>query len=145
MSSVEEKYGDILHLPHHVSAEHPPLSMWSRAAQFSPFAALSGYEEAVQETARLTERRTALEEADLQELDRTLRSLLDRIDERPELTATYFLPDARKEGGSYEKKTGRLRRLDPAERRLCFTDGSSLALDDIIALSPGNGENETSL
>ena len=100
------KYDDIIHLPHHVSATRPRMPMLDRAAQFSPFVALTGYEAAVRETARLTDQRVELDESAKAELDRKLRLLLS-LPGQPEASITYFRPDERKEGGAYETVTGR--------------------------------------
>ena len=97
--STTEKYGDIIHLPHPVSEKHPRMPMQDRAAQFSPFAALTGYEEAIYETGRLTEEKTELGEEEKAILDRKQQLLLEKLDERPTLTVTYFVPDEKKSGG----------------------------------------------
>lgn len=131
-------YEDILHLPHHVSATRPPMPLEDRAAQFSPFAALTGHEAAIEETARLTEDRTELGEPALEALDRTLRRLLDRVRERPQVEATYFVPDARKSGGAYRTVTGRVKALDLYARELRLESGEVIPLDEIRTLrSPG--------
>lgn len=123
-------YEDILYMPHHVSTKHPPMSASDRAAQFSPFAALTGHDAAIQETGRLTDVQV--------EQSEELRALLDRKQqylatlERPEVTVTYFLPDGRKDGGAYVTATGQLKRIDPVERVLILAGGQSIPLDDII-------------
>lgn len=126
-------YEDILYMPHHVSTKHPPMPASDRAAQFSPFAALTGHDAAIQETGRLT---------DIQvEQSEELRTLLDRKQqylatlERPEVTVTYFLPDERKDGGAYVTATGQLKRIDPVERVLILVGGQSIPLDDITDLN----------
>ena len=126
-----QKYGDIIDLPHHVSDKHPPLSRESRAAQFSPFAALTGYDGIVAESARLTDIRSELGEADIDILGMKLRLLADRASDHPEVTVTYFLPDERKSGGAYVKKTAQVKRIDEVGRIIFFTDKASLAIDDI--------------
>ena len=120
---MTEKYEDIINLPHHVSKTRPQMSMLERAAQFSPFAALNGYDDAVKETGRLTDERIELgdEERDLQEI----------IADRPEITVTFFVPDEKKSGGSYTAITGNLKRVDLYERLLVLTDGKKIPLDDI--------------
>lgn len=94
-------YDDILHLPHHRSEKHPPMSMRDRAAQFSSFRALAGYEDAIGETARLTDRRIERGEEERHRLDAILRQLECRLAEKPTVTVTYFRPDDRKAGGAY--------------------------------------------
>lgn len=124
-------YEDIIHLPHHVSAVHPPMPMEVRAAQFSPFAALTGYEEAIRETGRLTEEKAELEEDEAEELDRRLSMLQERIGDRPEISVTYFKPDARKSGGAYVTAVGRLRKIDMFDRVLVMVDGTRIPLDAV--------------
>ena len=114
--STTEKYGDIIHLPHPVSEKHPRMPMQDRAAQFSPFAALTGYEEAIYETGRLTEERAELDEEEKAILDRKQRLLLEKLDELPTLTVTYFVPDEKKSGGAYIRKAGNLKKINPSER-----------------------------
>ncbi len=128
-------YDDILHLPHHVSKTRPQMSMQDRAAQFSPFAALTGFDAAIDETARLTDDPIALEEEAMAALDRKQQYLLDKIHEQPEVTVTYFVPDARKAGGAYVTVTGRVRRIDTHNRILTMTDGTAIPMDAIAALS----------
>lgn len=133
---TEEKspYEDIIDLPHHVSGKHPPMDMEKRAAQFMPFRALTGYEDAVAETARLTQRKIDLSEEERADLDVRLRLLSERLQEKPLVRVTYFLADPLKEGGSYESFTGRLRRIDPYEKSLVFVQGERIPLKDILSL-----------
>lgn len=100
-SEAGHEYDDIIHLPHHVSARHPQMPPEERAAQFSPFAALSGHEEAIRETARLTEDCALLDEDRREELNEQLLVLREREDREPEIAVTYFRPDVRKSGGAY--------------------------------------------
>ena len=141
-------YADIIDLPCPRSAKHPPMSLHDRAAQFAPFAALAGYDEMIDEEARLTDRQILHGESGLEELDRKLRLLSRELDAgcRPEVSALVFVPDARKAGGRYETVTGRARRLVPHEKKLILLgEGSpaeeiSLDLDRILDLSgPGDG------
>ena len=129
--STTEKYSDILHLPHPVSEKHPRMPMQDRAAQFSPFAALTGYEEAIYETGRLTEEKTELGEEEKAILDRKQRLLLEKLDELPSLTVTFFVPDEKKSGGRYITKTGNLKKLDPLEKWMLLTDGTKISLEDV--------------
>ena len=103
------KYDDIIHLPHHTSSRHPRMSMADRAAQFSPFAALSGHEDAIRETARLTTERAELSESRKEELNEQLVWLREHPDARERVTVTYFRPDAKKAGGAYVTVTGAVR------------------------------------
>lgn len=118
--------------------EFPPMSAHDRAAQFSPFAALTGYDEAVNETARLTESRRELTEDDINELNETLNRLRERLPYCPDVTVTYFLPDKRKSGGSYVTKRGEVRILDSYEGVLVFTDGVRIPINELFAVSIDN-------
>ena len=106
------RYDDIIHLPHHVSTAHPPMPAADRAAQFSPFAALAGHEAAIRETARLTDERAELDENAKAVLDEKLRMIQEMLPAHPEITVTYFQPDAKKSGGAYVSVTGRVKKLD---------------------------------
>ena len=125
-------YDDIIHLPHPISKVHPRMSRADRAAQFSPFAALTGHRTAIAETARLTEPQIELDEDAMEELDWKQSLLLDHIGERPEVTVTWFQPDGRKEGGNYITAVGRLEKLDVLGRRMILANGTKIALDKII-------------
>ncbi len=128
------RYGDILNLPRHVSPTRRPMPPLERAAQFSPFAALTGYDAAIAESARATQEKAELGEWELKELDEKLRRLLSAKD-HPLITVTYFQPDSRKQGGAYVTVTERLKRIRLPERQLMLTDGTVISLDAISALS----------
>ena len=136
-------YADIISLPHHQSGTRPRMSLHDRAAQFAPFAALTGYDEMIGETARLTGREILPGEVELDRLDRLFRRLSGMLSagQRPRVTVTFFVPDPRKAGGRYETVTGRVRRLDPVEKRLILLGGEtrageiSLCMDRILDLS----------
>ena len=130
-------YDDIIRLPHHVSKNHPQMPMLDRAAQFAPFAALTGYEAAVGETARLTSEKRELDPQEAEELNRRLAALITRLPERPEVTIEYFVPDDRKAGGAYVTVTGRVRHISVPERTLVMEDGTVIPLDDVVLLSDG--------
>jgi len=129
---MKHPYEDILHLPHHTSPTRPRMSAIDRAAQFSPFAALTGFEAAIAETGRLTDRPIELTDSAREALDEKLHLLLLQ----PELEGafTYFQPDLRKEGGEYVTVTGCLKRLDPLYNRLLLQDGTAIALEDVIEI-----------
>ena len=131
---MNDRYDDIIHLPHHVSKTRPQMSMMDRAAQFSPFAALTGYDAAIKETGRLTDEKIELGEETKAVLDRKQRYLSDMISVQPEITVTYFLPDERKSGGTYLSVTGKLKRIDEYERMMILTDGKKIPLDDIMEI-----------
>lgn len=127
-------YEDILNLPHHVSKKHPRMSMHNRAAQFSPFAALTGYDSAIRETARQTNRRMDLGEDEQAEIGEKLRLLMDRAGERPEADFVVFVPDARKAGGEYVSLTARVKRVDELARRVILADGREISFGDILEI-----------
>lgn len=124
-------YEDIINLPHHVSKTRPQMSMLDRAAQFSPFAALTGYDAAIKETGRLTDEKQELDDDTKAALDMKQAYLMEMIDEQPEISVTYFLPDTKKAGGAYATVTGKLKRFDEYERLLILTDGKKILMDDI--------------
>lgn len=126
------QYDDIIQLPHHVSLTRPQMSMQDRAAQFSPFAALTGYDAAVKETARLTDKKIVLDEEALTFLNRKYQILVDKLDERSEVIITYFKPDTRKSGGAYVEITGAVKKVDDFERIIVMMDGTKLPMDDVL-------------
>lgn len=125
-------YDDIINLPHHVSSTRPHMPMQDRAAQFAPFAALTGYEDAVREAARLTEGKIELTEDAQAVLDAKLRPLADGSMTGKEVTLTWFQPDARKSGGAYVTTTGILKRVDPYENAVVLADGRRIPIADIL-------------
>ena len=127
-------YDAIINLPHPTSERHPRMSVQDRAAQFSPFSALTGHAAAIAETTRLTERRMELDEDTKAELDRKQAILREHLTEQPEITVTWFQPDERKDGGAYVTVTGRLRKIDEAERALVLLDGTRVPLEDVMEL-----------
>lgn len=131
---MKGNYDDMLHLPHHVSATHPQMPIRDRAAQFSPFAALSGYEAAVRETARLTTRRVELDEDAKAVLDRKLQLLAELLPEQPEVAVTCFQPDERKEGGAYLTVTGAVQKIDEFDRAIVMADKKRILIADILEL-----------
>jgi len=120
------KYEDIVNLPRPKPRGRAPMSLHDRAAQFSPFAALTGYEETIEEAARLTETPVELDTGSVGELDEALRAIREDIQNQPEVTIRYFCPDSRKQGGSYVTVRGRVRRLDPIAQQMLLTDGQIL-------------------
>jgi len=128
-------YDDIIDLPHHVSANHPQMSMHDRAAQFSPFAALVGYDDAVDETARLTDQKIELDETEKAELDRRLAFLVSKLDEQPVVSIEYFVPDERKSGGKYVIVSGVVKKFSSAERTITMSDGRIIRIADILTIA----------
>lgn len=133
-SKDTHRYDDIINLPHPVSTKHPQMSVIDRAAQFSPFAALTGYDAAIAETARQTTEKAQLGEDAREVLDRKQQLLIDMIHGQPEVSVTYFVPDKRKTGGSYVTATGNVKKFDMHRRTMVMTDGTSVPLDDILEL-----------
>lgn len=127
-------YDDIINLPHHVSSTRPQMEAIDRAAQFSPFAALTGYDSAVKETARLTDERIELSEDMKDALSDRLQIIADRIKDHPEITITYFQPDAKKNGGAYLTITGTAKKIDEYERVVVLTSGTAIPIDEIISI-----------
>ena len=128
------QYDDIIDLPHHVSATRPRMSMIDRAAQFSPFAALTGYDAAIKETGRLTDERIELSEESRAALDRKQQFLMEHISDHLEISVTYFVHDERKSGGAYVTVTGQVKRVDEYERQLVLIDGTKIPLDEVLEL-----------
>lgn len=130
-------YDDIINLPHHQSATHPHMTAYDRAAQFSPFAALTGYEDAVIETARLTDKKVELDEYDKAALNERLNMIQDTLDEQPEVSITYFLPDKKKSGGAYVTVTGGVKKIDEYEHIVVMLDATKIPIDDIAEINGG--------
>jgi len=128
------KYDDMLRLPHHVSSRHPQMAPADRAAQFSPFAALTGFGAAIRETARQTESRRELDESEKAALNETLLRLQDCPPPRPAAAVTYFKPDERKEGGTYVTVTEPVRKLDPYELVLVLQSGAVIPIEDLYEI-----------
>lgn len=131
---MTKTYDDIIHLPHHVSTTHPHMAAIDRAAQFSPFAALTGYDAAIKETARLTDKRVELDEAMKEALSNKLQMVADRLKERPEIAITYFQPDGKKNGGAYVTVINTVKKIDVYERIVVMTDGKVIPVDEIVSI-----------
>lgn len=128
------RYDDIIGLPHHRSATRPHMPPSGRAAQFSPFAALTGFEAVITETARLTDRRIELDEDAKAAITRKLQTVMEHIREGPEITVTWFRPDGKKDGGAYVTVTGAVKRIDEYRRVILMADGTRIPIDDVAAL-----------
>ena len=136
-------YDDIIALPHPTSRRHPRMPAADRAAQFAPFAALTGYGAAVKETARETEAFTELAEDEAMALDRQLRLLEERIRERPWVVLTCFQPDQRKAGGAYVEVRGRVKRLDATAGAITLADGREIPINYILEIKEEDTYGET--
>ncbi len=128
------RYDDIIHLPHHTSLKHPRMSLGDRAAQFSPFSALTGHDAAVRETERLTTQRIELDETALCALDARLQLLQEHLSQQPTVEMTYFQPDERKSGGEYRTISGIVKKIDLYERCLILIDGTKIPIDELFAI-----------
>lgn len=128
---TEEQYADIIHLPHHVSKRHPQMSMADRAAQFSPFAALTGHDEAIAEAARITEQRPFL---DTEHQQKIYISLQNAAEQGKPITITYFIPDKRKTGGCIEDCYDCIKRLDTEQQLLILQNGTPIPVDNVLAV-----------
>ena len=133
------KYDDIIRLPHHVSTRHPQMSIHDRAAQFSPFAALTGHDAAIRETERLTEEWVELDEDSKEQLDERLQMIREHQAERPEITFTFFQPDERKQGGAYRTITGKVKKIDEYEHRILLEDGTALMVEHLVSIEGNPG------
>lgn len=130
----DHKYDDIIDLPHHRSTILPHMPLADRAAQFSPFAALTGHGEAIRETARLTDSKMELSEEVRAYLDARLSFLAENIKDHSEISIAYFLPDERKAGGAYVVKTGAVKKINEYEQTIVMRDGSVIPINDIVAI-----------
>lgn len=128
-------YADIITLPHHISKVHPQMSMAQRAAQFSPFAALVGYEDVIDETARQTDSKRELDEMEKAELDRKLCVIESHLAEKPVVEIEYYVPDKTKAGGEYVFKSGAVVKIQPVQKKLVLSDGTEIRIEDIVDIA----------
>lgn len=129
---MTDSYDDIINLPHHVSKSHPQMSMMNRAAQFAPFAALTGHSAAIEETARLTDEQQELAEEDSDALNQKMAYLRETINEHPTITITYFEPDKKKAGGKYKSTEGQLKNIDDYNQAIILKSGVSIPFASIL-------------
>lgn len=137
MAETKDVYEDIINLPHHVLERHPQMPMAERAAQFSPFAALTGFGAVIRETERQTDQMREMTENEREELDYKLGILCNFPGEKPCVAITYFVPDEKKEGGAYRTVRGQLKKIDSYKREIIMKDGSHIPIDCVLEL---NGE-----
>lgn len=131
----DRKYDDIINLPHHVSKKHPQMSLYARSAQFAPFAALTGYEEAIKETARETSARIEIDEEMKSVIDSKLQILLEKISLKPEVSITYFILDISKDGGQYVTTEGIIKKIDMYNQYIYLEDSTEIPINEIIDIS----------
>ena len=131
----DHQYDDIINMEHHKSKKHPHMSLYARSAQFAPFAALTGYEDAVRETARETTERIDIDEEVKTILDSKIQLLSEKIKEKPEIVFTYFVPDLTKEGGAYISVSGIIKKIDMYEQKIILFDTTEIPINEIIDIS----------
>lgn len=129
------KYDDIIDLPHHVSKTRKPMSLYNRAAQFAPFAALTGYDDAIEETARLTETKVELSDELKNDLNQKINFIKNNIKVHPEITIKYFVRDNKKSGGIYKSLTSIIKKVDDFNKCFIFADNTNVYFDDIISIT----------
>ncbi|RHS35478.1 hypothetical protein DWV52_03880 [Ruminococcaceae bacterium AF10-16] len=129
------KYDDIIDLPHPTSQNHPRMSLYDRAAQFSPFAALTGHHAAIAETGRLTDQRIELDESEIARVDAELQHLQELLPDRPTVSITYFVPDERKSGGSYRTITSEVKRIDAVAGVIQMADRREIPIEDVFSVA----------
>ncbi len=127
----DNKYSGIINLPHHISKIRAPMSLRDRAAQFSPFAALSGHDEALQETARLTDAKTELDEYEKQRINEKIQIIMKRLPENKEIKISFFVSDGKKSGGVYITRKVKIKKIDTFNREIITTDGTVISVNDI--------------
>jgi len=131
------KYDDIIDLPRPVSTRRSPMTDYDRAAQFSPFAALTGFDATIEETARLTDKRIELDEGEKEQLNGVLWEIQEKLSRQPQITATYFTYDERKSGGAYITVKGNVKKIDSYSKSILLTDGTVIPIREIISLYMG--------
>ena len=127
-------YEDIINLPHHVSKKHPQMSLEARSAQFAPFAALTGFEDIIEETARITDEKLDINEELKVILDNKLKNIINNISNRPKIICTYFIPDEKKNGGSYKTIQEKVKKIDEIEQKIIFENGTEISIANIIEI-----------
>ena len=126
------KYDDIINLPHHTSTKHPRMTRTARAAQFAPFAALTGLDDEMEETARLTDKKITLDEQQKQVINRELLFIKNNPQRDIPVNVTFFKSDGRKDGGAYIEKEVRIKKIDEINRKLILSDYSEIKIDDLF-------------
>lgn len=132
MFGSSDKYDDIINLPHHESKKHPRMSLEARSAQFAPFAALTGYDEAIRETARQTDKRIEINEELKRNLNEKLQLIKKEIHTKPKIIVTYFVPDSKKEGGKYVTVTGNVIKIDEYKKKMILENNIEIPISEII-------------
>ena len=131
---IDRNYDDMINMPCPTSPRHPRMPRADRAAQFAPFAALTGYDASIDETGRLTDQKIDISEDMREKLDLKQNFLADIIDEQPEISVTYFVPDKKKSGGAYVTVNGRLKQIDEYEQLIILTDGKKIPIQEVYSI-----------
>ena len=134
MSNYDEEYKDIINLPRHISTKHPKMSLELRSAQFAPFSALVGYDEQIKETSKVIKKRKEINDELKAILDEKLQIIQKKIETKPQITVTYFVPELNKDGGNYIEYTGKVKKIDNLKQKIIFEDGTEILVDDIIEI-----------
>ena len=132
MKISKGKYDDIINMPHHISKKHPRMSLENRSAQFASFAALTGYEDEVEETARITDKRIEITDEIKSTINMRLQIIQEKINTKPKVTIKYFIPDNKKEGGSYKTVTSNVLKIDQYKKLVVLKDNTKIFISDII-------------
>ena len=132
MKISKGKYDDIINMSHHISKKHPRMSLENRSAQFAPFAALTGYEDEVEETARITDKRIEITDEIKSKINMKLQIIQETIKTNPKVTITYFISDNKKEGGSYKTVTSNVLKIDQYKKLVVLKDNTKIFISDII-------------
>ena len=132
MKISKSKYDDIINMSHHISKKHPRMSLENRSAQFAPFAALTGYEDEVEETARITDKRIEITDEIKSKINMKLQIIQEKIKTNPKVTITYFISDNKKEGGSYKTVTSNVLKIDKYNKQIILKDNKEIFISDII-------------
>lgn len=130
------KYDDIINLPHHQSEDRPHMSLHDRAAQFSPFAALTGYDEAIEETTRITEEKIILDENAIEKINQKIFDIANHLNDKINVSITYFKEDKRKSGGAYLTDIGTVKKIDENEKTIIMDSGIKIEIRQIIKIEP---------
>ena len=131
----DHQYDDIINMKHHKSKKRPPMSLYARSSQFAPFAALTGYEDAVRETAREVGERIEIDDELKNILDGKIQILTEQIKKKPEVIFTYFIPDLTKDGGAYVSVTGIVKKIDTYNQNIILEDKTEIPINEIIDIT----------
>lgn len=127
-----DRYEDIINLPHHRSSKRAHMSLHDRAAQFAPFAALTGHEEAIEETARLTDEEVILDENTIEKINQKLYDIVQHLPEKRNVVITYFRPDTLKQGGAYLTDVGSVNKVDEKAKKVFMDSGMAIDMEQIV-------------